>query len=465
MKISRIILISLLLFRYNNICHSQKVGVVLSGGGAAALVHIGVLKALEDNNIPIDYIVGTSMGAVIGGLYASGYSLQDIQNLLDNQEFIQISQGKIPNNFYFHFKQPDEYASWIRLRFSLKDKLVKNIPANVINSVPIDFFLTEKFIHSNMKNNFDSLFVPFRCVAADIENKQKIVFKKGNLSDAIRASMSYPFYLRPITLNNKLLYDGGLYDNYPTDVCYTEFFPDIIIGSDVSDNHLPPEDDNIYLQLRNMLMSKKDTTKKCDNEITIHPYSSNNLFDFENTHALIDSGYAATMRKMPEIKKHISIYRNKYEVALKRQYYLPQNKPILINKIYIQMLDKTSPHYITKSLTPKKTPTDFQTFKKYYYRLASDERVKFMYPHIEPIDSNKADIHIFARQEKPFYFDLGGIISNRPTNEIFAALQYNYLGKIGLTLYANGYLGRLYNGAHRAPPSGPGAGPEGPQLA
>lgn len=446
MKILQIILISLLLFRYN-ICHPQKVGVVLSGGGAAGLVHIGVLKALEDNNIPIDYIVGTSMGAIIGGLYASGYSPQDIQNILNDREFIQVSQGKIPDNFYFRFKQPAEYASWIRLRFSLKDKLVKNIPTNVINSVPIDFFLTEKFIHSNMKNNFDSLFVPFRCVAADIENKQKIVFKKGNLSDAIRASMSYPFYLRPITLQGKLLYDGGLYDNYPTDVCYTEFYPDIIIGSDVSDNHIPPEDDDLYLQLRNMLMNKKDTSKKCDNEITIQPYSSNNLFDFENARALIDSGYAATMRKMPEIKKHISTYRNKYEVTLKRQHYLPQNKPILINKIHIQMLDKKSPHYLIKSLYTRQTHYTFDLFKKRYYRLASDERIKFMYPHIEPIDSNKADIRIFAKQEKPFYFDLGGIVSNRPVNEIFAALQYNYLGKIGVKLYANGYLGRLYNGA------------------
>lgn len=432
----------LLIVQFN--CYPQKVGVVLSGGGAAGLVHIGVLKALEDNNIPINYITGTSMGAIIGGLYASGYSPNDIEKLLDNKEFIQVSKGDIPDEYYFRFKHPNEYASWIRFRFSLKDKLIKNIPTNVINSVPIDFFLLEKFLHSNMKNNFDSLFVPFRCVAADVENKQKIIFRNGNLSDAIRASMSYPFYLRPVFINGKLLYDGGLYDNFPTDVCYSEFFPDLIIGSDVSDNHIPPEDDNIYLQLRNMLMTKKDTAKKCDNEITIKPYSSDNLFDFESAKALIDSGYAATIRKMPEILQHISKYQNKYELGLNRNAYNSRKKNIVLKNVYVKMTDTEKPYYVEKSIRLKNS--DFQTFKKRYYRLASDERIKFMYPHIQPSGNDSADIHILAKYEKPFYFDLGGIVSNRPVNEIFAALQYNYMGKVGVKIYGNGYLGRLYNG-------------------
>lgn len=430
-----------------HMCFPQKVGVVLSGGGAAGLAHIGVLKALEDNNIPIDYIAGTSMGAIIGGLYASGYSPYDIQNMLKDEEFISVSKGNIPDKFLFKFKETSEYASWIRLRFSLRDNLIKNIPTNVINSVPIDFFLLEKFIYSNARQNFDSLFVPFRCIAADVENKQKVIFRGGNLSEAVRASMSYPFYLRPVLINGKLLYDGGLYDNYPTDVCYSEFYPDIIIGSDVSDNHLPPEDDNIYLQLRNMLMVKKDTIKKCDNEITIKPYSTNNIFDFESTQSLIDSGYAAAMRKMPDILQHISRYKNKYELTLKRQGYQSSMKPIIIKNIQVEMMDKTNPQYIQKSLFSKKKPLAFANFKKYYYRLASDERIKFMYPTSEFLHSDSVDIKIYAKQEKPFYFDLGGIISNRPVNEIFAAWQYNYLGRIGLNLYANGYLGRLYNGA------------------
>lgn len=430
-----------------NIVYSQKVGVVLSGGGASGLAHIGILKALEENNIPVDYIVGTSMGAVIGGLYASGYSPQEIENILYDKEFIQINKGNIPDQYSLYFKHPSEYASWIRIRFSLSDKLIKNIPTNVINSVPIDFFLLEKFFHSNLKNNFDSLFIPFRCVAADVENKRKVIFRNGNLSDAIRASMSYPFYLRPLMLDGKLLYDGGLYDNYPTDVCYSEYYPDIIIGSDVSDNHIPPEDDNIYLQLRNMLMTKKDTSKKCDNEIIIKPYSGNNLFDFESAKSLIDSGYYATLRKMPEILQHVHQYRNKYEVELKRQGYKQQQKNILIHNLNVKILDKGNPYYIEKSLNTKKHNISISEFKKRYYRLASDERIKYMYPRVSTKDSNKVNIDVYTKYEKPFYFDIGGIISNRPVNEIFAALQYNYIGKVGLKLYANGYLGRLYNGA------------------
>ncbi|GIV26291.1 MAG: patatin [Bacteroidia bacterium] len=440
--------IVVLLFLISKTNWSQKVGVVLSGGGASGLVHIGVLKALEDNHIPIDYITGTSMGAVIGGLYASGFSPDSIQKLLKEDEFIQVSKGEIPDNYFFYFKQPSLYASWLRFRFSLKDQLIKNIPVNVINSIPIDFYLLEKFIYGNLKQNFDSLFVPFRCVAADVENKQKVIFSKGNLSDAIRASMSYPFYLRPVIMNGRLLYDGGLYDNFPVDICYSEFYPDLIIGSDVSDSHLPPEEDNIYLQLRNMMMFKKDTTKKCDNEITIKPYGSNYLFDFESAAALVDSGYQATLRVLPEIQKHLRQYKNKYEVQLKRQQYLSKSRPVYIRHINIEMPDKKSdPFYIKKSLLPKDEKLQLNNFKKRYYFLASDERIKFMYPKISIVDSNQVDINLLAKYEKPFYFDIGGVVSNRPVNEIFAAIQYNHIGNVGLSVYGNGYLGRLYNGA------------------
>lgn len=427
---------------------SQKVGVVLSGGGASGLAHIGVLKALEDNHIPIDYIAGTSMGAIIGGLYASGYSPDSIQKLLKEEEFIQISKGEIPDNYVYYFKQPSLYASWIRFRFSLKDQLIKNLPVNVINSVPIDFYLLEKFINSNFKRNFDSLFVPFRCVAADVENKKKVVFRSGNLSDVIRASMSYPFYLRPVKINGRLLYDGGLYDNYPTDVCYSEFYPDLIIGSDVTDGHTPPEEDNIYLQVRNMMMFKKDTTKKCDNEITIKPNGADYLFDFGSAYALIDSGYYATLRMLPEIQKHLRHYRNKYEVQFKRQEYLSKNRPVYIRHINVEMPDtKSDPLYIKKSLRFKQKQLQLSQFKKRYYYLASDERIKFMYPKISIVDSSGIDMNVLAKYEKPFSFDIGGIVSNRPVNEIFAALQYNHIGIVGLSIYGNGYLGRLYNGA------------------
>ncbi len=445
---NRVSLFLLLIVLFQNVIWSQKVGVVLSGGGASGLAHIGVLKALEDNHIPIDYIVGTSMGAVVGGLYASGYSPDSIMNILKDEEFIQISKGNIPDKYIYYIKQAKEYASWIRFRFSIKDKLIKNIPANVINSVPIDFFLLEKFVYGNQKRHFDSLFVPFRCVASDVENKQKIIFSTGNLSDAIRASMSYPFYLRPVWINGKLLYDGGLYDNFPTDICYTEFYPDFIIGSDVSDVHLPPEEDNIYLQLRNMMMVKKDTLKRCDNEVIIRPYSSNSLFDFESTQSLIDSGYNATLRQLPEIQKHIQKYRNAYEVYLRRSHYLSNQPTICFQNVTVEMVDKKSDStYIKKSLQPQKTAFYFNEFKKRYFYLATDERIKFMYPRLYFLDNSNVNLHILAKYEKPFFFDIGGIVSNRPVNEIFAALQYNYIGKLGLSLYGNGYLGRLYNGA------------------
>ncbi len=438
---------SLILVLFFNInLQAQKVGIVLSGGGASGLAHIGVLKALEDNNIPIDYIVGTSIGAVIGGLYAAGYSPDEIASLIQSEDFIDASNGNIPNRYEFYIKDPQLQASWFRAKFSLKGNLIKNIPTNVINSIPIDIFLAESFAKTIPKNNFDSLFVPFRCVASDIETKQKVIFKSGNIATAVRASMSYPFYIRPIYVNGKLLYDGGLYDNYPSDVCYHDFYPDLIIGSDVGETHLPPEDDNLYLQLRNMMTSNKDTTKKCDNEVVIKPWAGDYLFNFESAKILIDSGYNATLKMIPEIRKYISSYRNKYEVQIKREGFKNTSKNIIIKNIVVDASVVSTQRYVRHSLMNRKGDIDMNALKRNYFRLASDERIKFLYPQLIKEDTNYV-LLIKAKKEKPFYFDLGGIISNRPVSEMFAALQYNYIGNIGLKLYANGYLGRFYNSA------------------
>lgn len=175
--------------------YSQKVGLVLSGGGASGIAHIGVIKALEENHIPIDYITGTSMGAFIGALYAAGYSPGEMEKIVLSPRFQNIAKGVIDNKFIYYFKEKPLDASWVSFRFSLDTSLITSIPTHLISPIPVDFEVLRYFSKaSSVSNgNFDSLFVPFRCVAADIMNKQPYIFNKGNLGEAIRASISYPF--------------------------------------------------------------------------------------------------------------------------------------------------------------------------------------------------------------------------------------------------------------------------------
>ena len=257
MKIS--ILLFFILFLSVQTAMSQKIGLVLSGGGARGLAHIGVLKALEENNIPIDYITGTSIGALVGGFYAMGYSPDEIEKIVASEDFLNSAKGIIKGDLTYYFKKKENNGSWINIHYSTKTGWQTALPMNIINPVPMDFGLMEftGFSAAKANYNFDSLFVPFRCVAADIETKQAVVFGKGDLGQAIRASFAFPFYFPPVNRDGKILYDGGLYNNFPTDVMQTEFAPEYTIGIDVSGGSpIITDEDNILVQIRTMIVQR-----------------------------------------------------------------------------------------------------------------------------------------------------------------------------------------------------------------
>ncbi|HET6227023.1 MAG TPA: patatin-like phospholipase family protein, partial [Bacteroidia bacterium] len=221
MKITRytyyfLIVICFLFFSQQS--SAQKVGLVLSGGGASGVAHIGVLKALEENHIPVDYITGTSIGALVGALYAIGYSPAQLEELVKTEKFRNLSQGIIDQKYAYYFKRTDDDASWISLK--LDTALMNVLPTNVVSPIAMDFGMMELAGAGAAAANydFDSLFIPFRCVASNVEQKKSVTFRKGDLAQAVRASMSYPFYIRPISIDGALLFDGGLYNNFPSNV-------------------------------------------------------------------------------------------------------------------------------------------------------------------------------------------------------------------------------------------------------
>lgn len=253
----------------------QSVGLVLSGGGAKGIAHIGVIKALEEHNIPIDYVAGTSMGAIIGGLYAAGYTTDQMLELILSPTFTYWSTGRIDPNLTYYFAEAPATPALVTLNLGGNgDNGAPSpslLPTSLISPLPMNFGVLELFsaYTAQCGGDFNNLFIPFRCVTSDVYAKHKIVCRSGSFGDAIRASMSFPLVFHPIEMDGTLVYDGGIYDNFPVDVMRTDFAPDIMIGVDVSNPDTKPKANDIIQQLEDMVIQNNDYSLPADEGIRI----------------------------------------------------------------------------------------------------------------------------------------------------------------------------------------------------
>jgi len=428
---------------------AQKVGVVLSGGGADGIAHIGVLKALEENNIPIDYITGTSMGALVGAMYASGYSPAEMEIMVHQEKFKKWAIGEIEEQHIYYFKKREADAGWINFKFSLDTLIQTSLPTNLISPVPVDFGLMEFFAKPTAAcaGNFDSLFVPYRCVASNITDKRQEIFSKGDLGQCVRASMSYPFYIKTINIDNKLYFDGGLYNNFPTDVMYENFKPDIIIGSNVSESLTPPDEDDLISQVKSIFINRGLSIELPVKLYTIEPkVGFVGLFDFDQPDVLINAGYEAAKIKIAVISDAIQQKSNHDVLSQKRKYFKETAPKLVFNQVDVKGLSKNQSNYVRKLLGLKKNSIiSFEELKPKYFRLAADQKIKQIYP-LAKVDTGtgyyKLDLKI--KKEKDIFLSFGGNFSSRPVNAAYIAAQYNYLSKIGISIFGNTYFGRFY---------------------
>jgi NTE family protein len=458
----KIFIISILLLVFvGNELYSQKVGVVLSGGGPRGVTHVGVLKALEEYNIPIDYIVGTSMGAIIGGLYAAGYSATEIESIIISQELQDWLSSDIDPRFNDYYKKSKPNASW--KIFKLKyDSIVKaQIPTNIISPHKLDFGFLELYSGASAASNynFDQLFVPFRCVAADVAETKEMVFNKGPLEKAIRASMTFPFYFKPIKIDGKLMFDGGLYNNFPVDVMELEFNPDVIIGSKAANNYGPPREDDAVSMIQSMLMSSTKYDVPEDRGVLIEPdLWSVNVTDFSNAKAFIDSGYVSTVRKIPELRKQIKNISDRAIIDKKRNDFRKSIPKLEIRDIIIKGVTEERQKYIKKVINVEDliielndSVNDHQEvlakIKDTYFLILADEKIDVVYPEI--IYSEGAYNLIFnVSLSNQIEMEIGGLVSSRAINEIFFQINYSRWGSKAFSFIANTYLGRFHNSLH-----------------
>ena len=428
----------------------QKVGLVLSGGGARGLAHIGVIKALEENNIPIDYITGTSMGAIIGGLYASGYSPEEMETLFKSDDFKNWSKGKIPPRYIYFFKQLDENPSFIDLDFARnKEKMQLALPTNLIPSGQMDFGFMELFSPANALagNNFDHLFIPFRCVATDIYRGEPVIFKDGDLGSAIRASMTFPFYFRPIEIDSVLLFDGGLVNNFPCDVMYEDFHPDFMIGSAVGFKDNKPKKDDIKLQIENMMVRKNNYFIPDSFGITIKsPVDHITLFDFDRLPEAEKVGYESTMARMKEIKSRISRRVDLNKLTRLREEYRSESPALKFNNIQVSGVDGSQRHYIINSIRHKSKTFDLEELRREYFKILADDKIQTLIPTADYNKENGLyDLQLKAEQKKPLAVGVGGYFSLSDVNQGYIGLDYRLFNNLPITIQSNLHVGKFYS--------------------
>ena len=309
------LLIILAVFNFQ-ICSPQnttrlKVAVVLSGGGAKGFAHIGVLKVLEEEGIPIDIIVGTSMGSIVGGLYSIGYSADDIGNMALSENWSQILSDYIPR------KQLDQYSRIERQRYVLRIPMIKlrklSVPNGLIRGQNIINLFCGLTANVPKDANFSDFPISFACIGTDLETGEEIVLNSGFLPTAMFSSMAIPGVFIQGEHNGRLLIDGGFVNNFPADVA-KKMGADIIIGVDIrNDLYTGSEIMSLNMlvnQLVNFYALKKDSINKSLCDIIIRPnidgYSVSSFYT-SAVDTLIKRGIKSAKANIDEIRKSIEL--------------------------------------------------------------------------------------------------------------------------------------------------------------
>ena len=282
-----------------------KVGLVLSGGGARGAAHIGVLRELERQRIPIDYITGTSMGAIVGAMYASGYSTDEIEGVLENTDWENIFNDDPPRKYSTIRDKFDERIFQLDTEIGIKEGKL-TLPSGLIQGQKFQLLLEKLFLPVSETKDFSHLPIPFRAVATDIEDGKAVVLKSGELATAVRASMSVPAAFATVTIDGRILVDGGISNNLPIDVV-RDMGAEVVIAVDIGSPFQEAKNlrsaVSIATQISNILVRRTTTEQVAtltDRDVLISPdlgkFSSTN---FRESPSTIPRGIEAAKEKAP----------------------------------------------------------------------------------------------------------------------------------------------------------------------
>ena len=322
-------------YAQDTICH-PKIGLVLSGGGAKGFAHVGALKVIEEAGIPINYITGTSIGSIVGGLYALGYDAATLENIIGSQNWEALLSNESRRAFIPAITK-EEQARYLLSLPVTSNKI--SIPEGVLTGQKaMDLFTYLSYGYHDI-NDFSHLPIPFKCIAADIATGEEVVLDKGYLPRAMRASMSVPAVFAACEIDNRMLVDGGIINNFPVDRC-REMGAGIIIGIDIGDELLNKEKiqsiPEMITQLTTLLGFQRSKTNSKNVDILIKPdisgYSASS-FNTEAAKVLMKRGEDAARKVLPQL------IRLRDSLSIKPVTKIPHNLPDVNTPVFVERID------------------------------------------------------------------------------------------------------------------------------
>lgn len=380
-----------------------KVGLVLSGGGAKGLAHIGVLRVIDSLGVKIDYIAGTSMGAIVGSLYASGYSGKQIDSIFNNVNFDDVLNDNIPRAAKTFYERDNNEKYAFTLPF---DKFRIKLPSALSRGQNTYGMLSRLTLHVNTLNTFSELPIPFFCIATDIETGKAVMLDRGNLSQAVMASGALPSLFQPIIINDRVLVDGGVVNNYPIDELRAKGM-DLIIGVDVQDGLMSREQltsaPDVLLQINNFRTINDMRTKSQKTDIYIQPDITNfSVVSFGELKKIIQSGKVATL-------KHIEALNNlpKIHSSKQKQQVIKSVDSLAINTIDLSGEKNYTRAYVLGKLKLKNhEKISYDDFNKGVNNLIATNNFNSFLYHLKPsegIDGFDLSATLIESKETTFF--------------------------------------------------------------
>jgi NTE family protein len=320
----RIVATALILVTFETSFARPRVGLVLGGGGARGIAHVGVIKVLEDNHIPVDCVIGTSVGSLVGAAYASGRTTDDMRNRIETADWARMFYGQAPRQSFPFRRKQDDALSMLGVELGLGDDGELKIPFAAISTQAIEYFL-RSLTYGATVQNFDKLPIPYRAVATDFVTGEMVVLKDGDLVTAMRASMAVPGIFPAVPAGGRTLVDGGLVRNLPVDVA-RQLCADVVIAVDVG---APPlgmnEIKNIlsvgdqYTRLMMIQNVRPQVTNLSAKDVLIVPeFGALGSTDFDRGAEIEPVGEAAAKKMLPQLKKY-AVSPAEYEAWSKKR--------------------------------------------------------------------------------------------------------------------------------------------------
>ena len=413
-----------------------KVGVVMGGGGAKGAAHIGVLKYIEDLGIPVDYVAGTSMGSIIGGLYAMGYTPDQLTELISMIDWSEYIGNKIDRSTMSSELRQRNSTTALIVPFSLSSLLDSDPNTNFLSQLPSAYVNNSSLI--NLFNDlcvgyqedmdFNELPIPFACVATDMITGKEIVLNSGNVPTAMRASMAIPGVFSPVQIDDKVLVDGGLVNNFPADVL-RDMGADIIIGIEITSTKDVTADDLQSLpQVFARLVTNSTSSKREENRELCHIYMVPNVsgygmlsFTPEAIEALVELGYLKASEFEDDLLRIKSAVEASAGHPVVKTLHAPKAKNIAVDTVMIRSItinnapQKHSRWLMRKGrLEPGRmyTQENIEYAMQVYRGTGCFDEITYSVKESDSLHNNRAleglyDLNVNMKPAKPHVFGLG----------------------------------------------------------